>query len=106
MVLHSPLQVVMLIENCIHLACLFIDLHSLFIDLYSVLCFDLHVVLTCMRKESANEWYCNSEKDEKPPTTWLDDTAILHIKISITEVLHEKETQYSYNTVNPNVPLL
>ena len=43
-----------------------------------------------------------SQKDEKPHTTGLDDTTILHIKIKITEVLLEKKL----NTVNPDVSLL
>ena len=45
-----------------------------------------------------------SQKDEKLHTTGLhvDDTAILHIKIKITEILLEKKL----NTVNPHVPLL
>ena len=59
------------------------------------------------------KWYCNtvkdllspnivSQKDEKPHTTGLDDTTILHFKIKITEVLLEKKL----NTVNPDVSLL
>ena len=59
------------------------------------------------------KWYCNtvkdllspnivSQKDEKPNTTGLDDTTILHIKIKINEVLLEKKL----NTVNPDVSLL
>ena len=45
-----------------------------------------------------------SQKDEKPHTSGLDDTAIPHIKIKITEIPLIKRTQYR-NTVNPNVPL-
>ena len=59
---------------------------------YSLLCFVLYSVLTCMRQESANERYRNtvkdlllpntvSQKDAKPYTTKLDDTVILHLKI-------------------------
>ena len=77
------------------------NLYSLLIDLYSLLCFVLHTVLTCMRQESSNEWYRNtvkgllllntvSQKDEKLHTIGLDDTVTKHVKISIT--------------LNPNVP--
>ena len=62
----------------------------------------LHIVLTCIRLESEIEWYCNTvndlilpntvnEKDEKPHTAGLDDTAIPHIKIKITEIPLEKK---------------
>ena len=73
----------------------------------------LHIVLTRIRKGSANKWYRNTvkdlllpntvnQKDEKPYTAGLDDTAIPHIKIKITEIpLGNK-----LNTVNPHVPLL
>ena len=58
-----------------------------FINLYSLLYFVLHIVLTCIRQESANERYCNtmkylpllnamSQKDEKPYTAGLEDTTI------------------------------
>ena len=58
-----------------------------FINLYSLQYFVLHIVLTCIRQESANEWYCNtmkylpllnaiSQKDEKPCTAGLEDTTI------------------------------
>ena len=60
-------------------------------------------VLFCVlyRKESANKRYHNtvnnlispntvSQNDEKPHT--LDDTAIPHVKIKITEIPHEKKT--------------
>ena len=60
-------------------------------------------MLTCIRQENANEWYCNtmkdlllpntisySQKEKKTHTTGLDDTAISHIKIKITEILLEK----------------
>ena len=63
-----------------------------FIDFCSLLCFVLHSVLTCIRQESANERYRNtvkdlllpntvSQKDGKPHTAGLDDTAISHVKI-------------------------
>ena len=42
-----------------------------------------------------------SQNDEKPHTAELDDTAIPHVKIKITEIPHEKKP----NTVNPHVPL-
>ena len=45
-----------------------------------------------------------SQKDEKPHTSGLDDTAIPHIKTEITKITLEKKTQYR-NTVNLNVPL-
>ena len=44
----------------------------------------------------------SQRRDEKPHTTGLDDTAIPHIKIKITEITLEKEL----NTGNPHVPLL
>ena len=58
--------------------------------------------LTYIRQERANEQYCNtmkdllllntvSQRDEKPHTAGLDDTAILHIKIKITEIPLEKK---------------
>ena len=70
-------------------------------------------LLTVLDGRVQIKWYCNtvkdllspnivSQKDEKPHTTGLDDTTILHIKIKITEVLLEKKL----NTVNPHVPLL
>ena len=73
-------------------------------------------ILTYIRKERPNEQYRNtvkdlllpnivSQKDEKPHTARLDDTAIPHIKIQITEIPLEKKAQYR-NTVNPHVPLL
>ena len=76
------------------------------------MCFVLHSVLTCLRQESANERYCStvkdfllsntiSQKDEKLHIAGLDETALLHVKIFITKILHEKKL----NIVNPNVPL-
>ena len=75
-------------------------------------------VLFCVLywKESANKRYRNivnnpispntvSQNDEIPHTAELDDTAILHVKIKITEIPHEKKAQYR-NTVNLHVPLL
>ena len=62
------------------------------------------IVLFCVlyRKESANKRYRNtvnnlispnsvSQNDEKPHTAELDDTAIPHVKIKITETPHEKK---------------
>ena len=57
------------------------------------------------RKESANKRYRNcrntvnnlisqktvSQNDEKPHAAELDDTAIAHVKIKITEIPHEKK---------------
>ena len=54
-------------------------------------------ILTYFRQERPNEQYRNTEKDlllrsvlsqedEKPHTAGLDDTAIPHIKIEITEI--------------------
>ena len=71
----------------------------------------LHIVLTCIRQESANNWYRNTikdlllpntinQKDAKPYTTGLDDTAIPHIKIETTKIPLEKKL----NTVNPMSP--
>ena len=46
-----------------------------------------------------------NQKEEKPHTAGLDDTAIQHIKIKITEIpLEWKKAQYR-NTVNRHVPL-
>ena len=66
-----------------------------------------YCVLFCVlyRKESANKRlkrYRNtvnnlistnivSQNDEKPHTAELDDTAIPHVKIKITEIPHEKK---------------
>ena len=63
-----------------------------------------YCVLFCVlyRKESANKGYRNtvnnlispntvSQNDEKPHTAELDDTAIPHVKIKITEIPHEKK---------------
>ena len=76
-----------------------------------------YCVLFCVlyRKESANKRYRNtvnnlispntvSQNDEKPHTAELDDTAIPHVKIKITETPYEKKAPYR-NTVNPHVPL-
>ena len=73
----------------------------------------LHIVLTCIRQESANKWYRSTtkdlllqntvnQKDAKPYTAGLDDTAILHIKIKTTKIPLEKKL----NTVNPHVSLV
>ena len=81
--------------------------------MFTLLLFVLHIVLTRIRKGSANKWYRNTvkdlllpntvnQKDEKPHTAGLDDTAIPHIKIKITEIPLENKL----NTVNPHVPLL
>ena len=54
------------------------------------------------RKESANKWYRNtvnnlispntiSQNDEKLHTAALDDTAIPHVKIKVTEIPREKK---------------
>ena len=62
----------------------------------------LHIVLGCIRQESKNKWYRNTvkdlllpntvnQKDEKPYTAGLNDTAIAHIKIKITEIPLEKK---------------
>ena len=67
----------------------------------------LHIVLTCIRQESANKWYCNTIKDlllpntvnqkgAKPYTAGLDDTTIPHIKIKNTEILLEKSSIPQY----------
>ena len=77
-----------------------------------LLCFVLHVVLSCIRQEGANKRYRStmedlllpnsvSQSDEKPHTAGLDDTAIPHIKIKITDIPFEKKL----HTVNPRVPL-
>ena len=81
--------------------------------MFTSLLFVLRIVLTRIRKGSANKWYRNTvkdlllpntvnQKDEKPYTAGLDDTAIAHIKIKITEIPLENKL----NTVNPHVPLL
>ena len=69
-------------------------------------------LLTYIRLERPNEQYRNAvknlllpntvnQKDEKPHTAGLDDTAIPHIEIKITEIPLEKKL----NTVHPHVPL-
>ena len=81
--------------------------------MFTSLLFVLHIVLTRIRQGSANKWYRNTvkdlllpntvnQKDEKPYTAGLDNTAIPHIKIKITEIPLENKL----NTVNPHVPLL
>ena len=75
-------------------------------------------ILTYIRHKRPNERYRNTVKDSfvyriplprmKPHTAGLDDTAIPHIKIKITEIPLEKKKKPSilqYNTVNPHVPL-
>ena len=71
--------------------------------MYSLHC--LHIVLTtvltCFRQVSPNEQYSTvkdlllpttfSQTDEKPHTLGLDDTAIPHINIKITEIRLEKK---------------
>ena len=44
-----------------------------------------------------------NQKDEKPHTEGLDDSAMPRIKIKITETDRLKKTQYRSN-VNPHVP--
>ena len=72
-------------------------------------------ILTFIREERPNEQYRNtvkdlrlpntvSQKDEKPHSAGLDDTAIPYIKIKITEIPLEKKAQYR-NIVNPHAPL-
>ena len=81
--------------------------------MFTLLLFVLLIVLTRIRQGSANKWYRNivkdlllpntvNQRDEKPYTAGLDDTAIPHIKIKITEIPLENKL----NTVNPHVPLL
>ena len=64
-------------------------------------------ILTYIRQERPNEQYRNtvkdlllpntvSQKDEKPHTAGLDDTAIPHIKIKITEIPLEKSSIPEY----------
>ena len=59
-------------------------------------------ILTYIRQERPNEQYRNtvkdlllqntvSQKDEKPHTAGLDDTATPHIKIQITKISLEKK---------------
>ena len=77
-----------------------------------------YCVLFCAlyRKESANKRYRNtvnnlispntvSQNDEKPHTAELDDTAIPHVKIKITEIPHEKKKPNAAIPFNPHVPL-
>ena len=69
-----------------------------------------------MRQESANQRNRNtvknlllpnavSRKDEKPHTAGLYDTAIPHVKISITEIPHEKSSipQYRIPQCDPSI---
>ena len=65
--------------------------------------FKIFQILTYIRQERPNEQYRNavkdlplpnntvSQKDEKPHTAGLNDTAIPHIKIKISEILLEKK---------------
>ena len=46
-----------------------------------------------------------TQKDEKPLVTGLDDAAILHIKIEITDKMYSFKKAQFRNTLNPNVPL-
>ena len=75
-----------------------------------------YCVLFCVlyRKESANKRYRNtvnnlilpntvSQNDEKSHTAALDDTAVLHVKIKITEIPHEKSPVPQYR--KPPSPL-
>ena len=74
-------------------------------------------IFTYIRHERPNERYRNTVKDgffyqiplprrmkNRIPRARLDDTAIPHGKIKITEIPLEKKAQYR-NTVNPHVPL-
>ena len=73
-------------------------------------------ILTYIRHKRPNERYRNTVKDSfvyriplprrKPHTAGLDDTAIPHIKIKITEIPLEKKKNsiLQYNTVNPMSP--
>lgn len=68
---------------------------------------DFRTTQPSMREESANERYCNTvkhllsntvnQKDEKLHTARLDDTEIPHVKIKITEILHEKSSVSQYH---------
>ena len=77
-----------------------------------------YCVLFCIlyQKESTNKRYHNtvnnlispntvSQNDEKPHTTELDDTAIPHVKIKITEILQEKKRSTAILYKNPHAPL-
>ena len=73
-------------------------------------------ILTYIRQERLNEQYRNtvkdlllpntvSQKDEKPHTAGLDDTAIPHIKIKITEIYRLKESSIpQYRKLTPMSP--
>ena len=72
--------------------------------------------MTYIRQERLNEQYRNtvkdlllpntvSQKDEKPHTAGLDDTAIPHIKIKITEIYRLKESSIpQYRKLTPMSP--
>ena len=65
-----------------------------FIDLYVLLCFVLHIVSKKRYRNTVNNLISPntvSQNDEKPHTAELDDTAIPHVKIKITEILQEKK---------------
>ena len=50
-----------------------------------------------------------SQNDEKPHTAELEDTAILHVKIKITEIPHEKKNpipQYRKLQFPPQILIL
>lgn len=80
-------------------------LHNLFWPLFSGLHFQWSSFSQC------SEQYCNimkntvTQKDEKRPVTGLDDAAILHIKIEITDKMYSFKNAQYLNTLNPNVPL-
>ena len=65
--------------------------------------FKVFQILTYITQERPNEQYRNTvkdpllpntvnQKDEKPHTAGLDDTAIPHIKIQITEISFKKRS--------------
>ena len=74
-------------------------------------------ILTYIRHERPTERYRNTVKDgffyrillprrmKNRIPAGLDDTAIPHIKIKITEILLEKKKTRYCNTVNPHVPI-
>ena len=84
--------------------------------MFTLLLFVLHIVLTRIRKGSANKWYRNTvkdlllpntvnQKDAKPYTAGLDDIAIPHIEIKNTEIALEKKHSIPQYREPPCPPL-
>ena len=78
------------------------DLSPVIAYLLTYIAYCVLFCIVCMRQEIVNEQYHNtlkdlhlpisvSRKDEKLHTVRLYDTMMLHVKIAITKILHEKK---------------